>query len=629
MNPKPKQSIYLDPQNLALPVEQMLRSLAEFYPIHFAPADGAIEVIAELSENASAEISATSSFINISANNLPQLGRAILDIISGNADQGKRTLPGKPFENMGIMLDCSRNAVMKVSHFKRWLAVLALLGYNLAMLYTEDTYQLPGEDFFGYQRGAYSEDELREIDDYAHSLGIEMVGCIQTLGHMEQVLKWNYYRKVKDTPNCLLIDEEETYTLIEKMIALFAKVFRSKRIHVGMDEVWGLGRGEFTSRFGHQGNFEIMNRHLQKVTDICQSHQLKPMLWSDMYFRMATTEHNYYDANAKFSDEVKNAIPKQAELVYWDYYNPTEKNYLDKIAAHENLHSTPIVASGVWTWGGMVWYGTKNTEANATPCITACKSAKVSELFFTLWGDDGAYCEFDSALAGLTFCANYAWLGADGTKLDYLESCFESLVGASYKLTRDAGDLNQYCAVADTLWDDPLLRIYYKMQPLRKDRKSDVWFSALENYESILDQLEPVKQTAEPIDYAHLYNLLSLARDKIIINHWLDRAYPNRKKQELAQIVGEIPAVIEKIELACETFRRQWYKRNKPQGFEVIQIRLGGLRQRFIELQTRLTELLEGKIDSIPELDHETKSYSDGHFQWGGYCQRATASFIL
>ena len=40
---------------------------------------------------------------------------------------------------------------------------LALLGYNAAMLYTEDTYALPDEPYFGFLRGAYTAAELRRI----------------------------------------------------------------------------------------------------------------------------------------------------------------------------------------------------------------------------------------------------------------------------------------------------------------------------------------------------------------------------------------------------------------------------------------------------------------------------------
>ena len=59
----------------------------------------------------------------------------------------------------------------------------------MAMLYTEETYELPGEPHFGYLRGRYTADELREIDRVADRLGIEMIGCIQTLGHLGHLLR--------------------------------------------------------------------------------------------------------------------------------------------------------------------------------------------------------------------------------------------------------------------------------------------------------------------------------------------------------------------------------------------------------------------------------------------------------
>ena len=62
---------------------------------------------------------------------------------------------------------------MTVDHFKRWLRRLSLMGYNMAMLYTEDTYKLPDEPYFGYLRGAYTMEEIKKLDAYAAKLGIE------------------------------------------------------------------------------------------------------------------------------------------------------------------------------------------------------------------------------------------------------------------------------------------------------------------------------------------------------------------------------------------------------------------------------------------------------------------------
>ena len=123
-----------------------------------------------------------------------------------------------PFKTLGIMLDVSRNMVMTVDHLKMWFRRLALAGCNLIMLYCEDTYELEDEPLFGYMRGAYTIEEIRELDNYAKNLGIELVGCIQTLGHLSQILRWNNFAEVKDTESVLLVDHPGTYELIDKMI---------------------------------------------------------------------------------------------------------------------------------------------------------------------------------------------------------------------------------------------------------------------------------------------------------------------------------------------------------------------------------------------------------------------------
>ena len=55
---------------------------------------------------------------------------------------------------------------------------MALMGMNLGMMYTEDTYEVPGQPYFGYQRGRYTYEELHALDDYADMLGIEQM-CIR------------------------------------------------------------------------------------------------------------------------------------------------------------------------------------------------------------------------------------------------------------------------------------------------------------------------------------------------------------------------------------------------------------------------------------------------------------------
>ena len=42
----------------------------------------------------------------------------------------------------GVMLDMSRNAVMKPQQVKAFASLIRKMGYNMLQLYTEDTYEV-------------------------------------------------------------------------------------------------------------------------------------------------------------------------------------------------------------------------------------------------------------------------------------------------------------------------------------------------------------------------------------------------------------------------------------------------------------------------------------------------------
>ena len=194
----------------------------------------------------------------------------------------------------GIMLDCSRNAVMRVEHVKRWLRRLALLGYNQVMLYTEDTYEIPGEPRFGFQRGRYTQAELRELDAYAARLNMELVGCIQTLAHLEQILRWGEYHAVKDYESVLLVGEPATYEPSERCST--ASAVRC-------------APGAFTSAWTRPGPWAVARtwtctgRRASSISSTSTGARGRA-LWrarpaaddrSDMYFAMGSPSHGYYD----------------------------------------------------------------------------------------------------------------------------------------------------------------------------------------------------------------------------------------------------------------------------------------------------------------------------------------------
>ena len=167
------------------------------------------------------------------------------------------------FPRNGLMLDCSRNSVFTVEKVKSMIRILARMGMNVLMLYTEDTYEVKDEPYFGAYRGRYSAAEIREMDDYAQKFGVELVPCIQTLAHLHNALKWPGGEKIKDTADILQVGKEETYQFIERMLKSVKEAFHTDRVHLGMDEAVQLGLGNYLQENGYKKSSTLIREHCE------------------------------------------------------------------------------------------------------------------------------------------------------------------------------------------------------------------------------------------------------------------------------------------------------------------------------------------------------------------------------
>lgn len=240
------------------------------------------------------------------------------------------------------MLDCSRNAVPTAGALRTFLRRVNRMGCNAVMLYTEDTYEVPGRPYFGYLRGRMTQQELRELDAYAAALGIELIPCIQTLGHMARALRWPCMAGLRDTDDVLLTDSPETYALLEEMIAAASAPFASRRIHIGMDEAYGLGRGAHMDRFGPAPQGELMARHLARVGEVLRRLGLHGMMWSDMYFH-APGGGDAYTPGFVPDEAAVRAAPPDIDLVYWDYYAEDIAVPRHMLAQHRRFDAPTLV----------------------------------------------------------------------------------------------------------------------------------------------------------------------------------------------------------------------------------------------------------------------------------------------
>ena len=75
-------------------------------------------------------------------------------------------------------------------------------------------------------------------------------------------------------------------------------------------------------------------------------------------------------------------------------------------------------------------------------------------------------------------------------------------------------------------------------------------------------------------------------------------------KKEIKKLVAKsYKPLVKQLEAFYEAFKVQWYKENKPFGFEIQDIRIGGLIRRIKHCASDLDALVKGKVSSLPELE--------------------------
>lgn len=299
----------------------------------------------------------------------------------------------RAFRHCGVMLDLSRDGAMRVDKIKEYIRSVAAMGLNVLMLYLEDLYPLEGYSYFGYQRGAYTTEELREIDDYAAMFGIETVPCIQTLGHMERYLGWAESAPVRDTPSTLLPDAEETYRFIEDCIRSVSACFRSPYLHIGMDEALGIGTGAYFKQHAKAGinQTEVFLRHLNRVCAIAKQYGRRVMIWSDLFFSMEDQgQHGNYDEAIVLSAETLSKVPDLVP-VYWYYSSKRKEKYAALLKEHRKMSREIAFAGAGWSFETFAPNTEFAWECNV-PALAACREDRTDWVINTLWGDSGSEC---------------------------------------------------------------------------------------------------------------------------------------------------------------------------------------------------------------------------------------------
>lgn len=526
----------------------------------------------------------------------PALARAYM-LLARAVSEGKKEIlieQTAHFDTCGVMLDMSFGSVTKVAGVKKYLDYMALFGMNMLMLYTEDTYEIEGYPLFGYQRGRYSLAELHEIDDYAFDLGIEVIPCIQTFGHLGQFLRYNQHKNIAENERVLLPGEEETYKFIETCIATCRKAFRSHRIHIGCDETHGLGLGKSLVRDGLRDRSVVFNEHVGRVFEICKKYGYTPMMWSDMYSALSNKAGKPYDPNTEIPQAVIDAIP-DAEMVFWNYYRTNNDFYRGNILAHKKMGKPVHFAGGIWTWNGQA-PNFKWTYQTVKPAMEECLDLGVRSVFAAAW----AYGDINhiQALPCLAVYSEYCWRGMDCQKED-IDGVAEFVTGLSAELCDAISDF--YCEESGDrntgklmIWADPLL--FLLPYAFDFDKIAGYYEHSLKIFEKYPD--------APYIDFYRV--LFRAALGKTYLFRDLAARYKAGDREWLRHFKDEtLPALIGDFEELYDLHDRYWHEESKTNGWEKLGNAYAAATERLRYTAREIGRYLDGKIDVIEALEEE------------------------
>lgn len=475
----------------------------------------------------------------------------------------------------GLMLDISRGRVYKLEELKQMIVELACQGVDYIELYMEDLIPLEKYPMFGYQRGGYSADELKDLVSYANKFDIELIACVQALGHLENYLRWDEALAIKDTAEVINLDKKETYDFLEELFKTVKQIFGNKKIHVGMDEAFSMGLGQAFREKQSVNQKEMFQHHLQRIKEIgSKAGFLEIQIWSDMIFSINTGKDStgLYDSDF----EVKERISEEYKLFYWNYWAKDINVYNKMFQKHYEMSNNIGLAIGVHIWSEL-FYNKQLMNASING-IKSAKSNNVNDIMLTLWNDDGGICNWNTAKFGIfeTMCE----LNEVKDRKQFYSKIYNENYTCMQEISKYA--LNSL-EVINIFWDDPINLLY------KKSLSNEIIKAALVELDS---------KTKFGINESYLiqqYNL-TLEYLELTLLNYLNGYNSIESLIKEKEYYEELSYFIEK----------EWMFNSKFEGYEIIQSRMAFKIARYNFLISNFDNVdLISIIKNVPKTNYK------------------------
>ncbi len=333
------------------------------------------------------------------------------------------------FPVRGYLLDISRDRVPTRAFLELLVERLALLRINHLQLYTEHTFAYREHEVVWRDASPLDGADLRWLDALCRARGIELCANQNCFGHMERWLAHAAYRARAETPGGwvsaggrryparTLAPTEDNANFALALCRELLSHLTSRRINIGFDEPFELGRGASAAAVKKLGRGRVYLEHLQRMIKGLHSDGCDVLFWGDVL---------------RHHPELIGELPhKQGTALAWHYEAPTSGEApaaLRRVLADLGVAFNPDdlrgfapqvdtfaraglpcwVCPGTSSWNSLIgrW---PNARANLLDAARSGHARGATGYLITDWGDNGHLQPPAVSLPPLAYGAAVAW----------------------------------------------------------------------------------------------------------------------------------------------------------------------------------------------------------------------------
>ena len=306
----------------------------------------------------------------------------------------------------GVMLDISRDKVPTMETLFMLVDMFAEWKINHLQLYMEHTFAYRDHPAVWAEASPMTPAEVQALDAYCRERFIELAPNQNSFGHFERWLKHPRYRPLaespdgfraadgqwRENPTTLCPADPRSLDLISELYAELLPNFTSRRLHVGGDETWELGKGRSRPEVERLGLARVYLDYLGKLKKLAAAHDRAALYWGDMVW-------NHFPGQL-------DRLDREMIHVDWGYYRDYPyRDHGEKLTAAD----VPFwVAPGTGTWSTLVGCNEAAFGSNRGAAQCAVEFGAQGYLN-TDWGDGGHWQHLPVSFIGFAAGAAMSW----------------------------------------------------------------------------------------------------------------------------------------------------------------------------------------------------------------------------